>query len=106
MDEFVLKNLLEEAFEAGYKSPLDMKSQIVTQILNKWKNSEDHYKIYTVADLKKFPEGTIFQHLVLGRCWIIEHKGNKQMQFADGKKVHFTQDGEPWDRPMRLMHTS
>jgi hypothetical protein len=102
-----LKKLLGEAFDQGYENSQEFKEQCIEEILAGYKDrQEEQYRIFKVAELKGMPEGTIFHHSTRGRCWIIGlPDGTKQMQFEKGQKLNLTNDNEPWDRPMRLLHT-
>lgn len=103
-----LKNLLGEAFELGYQNSAELKNQLLEELMLRAETEvslEDKYKIYKVEELRNQPVGAVFQHMTRGRGWIIQkHDGSKWMEFQKGSVVGFNQDGDPWDRPMRLLH--
>jgi hypothetical protein len=63
------------------------------------------YRIYTVAELKSFPEGTKFCHSTFGDCIIISDKGKMRIEFKD-KKIPYAllcYDDYPWSEPMKKL---
>jgi hypothetical protein len=102
-----LKQLLSEAFDSGYENSQEFKEQCIEEILSSHQTKqEEQYRIFKVAELKKMPQGTVFHHSTRGRCYIVTRPdGSKEMQFDRGQKLSIINDTEPWDRPMRLLHS-
>ena len=100
-----LKKLLERAFDAGYESSGDLKAEVVEEIVADWqRQSQEKYRVYSVEELKRMPNGAIFRHATKGRGWIATNGSGKHMHFQTGETVMFTQTGDPWDKPMQLLH--
>jgi hypothetical protein len=103
-----LTALVNEAFDRGLHACADLKQQEIEDLFVKYqiKENED-FRIWKVADLKKMPEGSLFHHLIRGRCWIVARaNGTKFMQFDKGQVIDFNTDSDPWDKPIRLIHSS
>ena len=104
-----LKQLLSDAFDLGYMNSNEFKHELIEELLGKLQTTkaEEAFRIYKCAELRNLPEGTLFQHSTRGRCWIIVRQdGSKAVQFQKGgMSVGLVQDNEPWDRPMKLMHS-
>ena len=104
-----LKQLLGEAFDAGYESSFEFRDQCIEDILAGHQQScqEEQYRIYKAAELRNMPAGSIFHHSVRGRCWIVESaKYLKQMRFerSTPARISLVTDGDPWNSPMKLLH--
>ena len=96
-----LSELVSEAFDCGYRCCYDLKSDQLDEILKDFCLAEG-WRIWSVADIKELPEGTIFQHILKGRCWlVIGRNGEKYAQFEDGQSVRLNSDSHPWDKPMK-----
>lgn len=97
--------LINEAYERGLTGCADLKKQDIDEIIGKvCLKREDNYRIWTVAELKKMPSGSIFHHMVRGRCYIdTKSNGIKFMQFDRGQITDFNSDNDPWDKPMKLI---
>jgi hypothetical protein len=103
-----LRDLLSEAFDAGYENSQEFKGDCIDEILARHHaRQEEQYRVFKVAELRKLPEGTIFHHSTRGRCWLeADSAGGKYMMFANkGQKLALINDTEPWDRPMKLLHS-
>jgi hypothetical protein len=101
-----LTDLVNEVYERGRSGCADLRQQEIEEAFQKFqiRNDED-YKTWTVEKLRTLPRGTIFQHLIRGRCFIAEKAdGMKFMQFDKGQALNFNSDQDPWDKPMRLIH--
>jgi hypothetical protein len=106
-----IRQLMGEAFKAGNVNCCDSEEECVNEILAKHGNDgsepivEEESRIYASGELKQFPEGTRFQHSVLGECTVAQRKDTKYMAFADiGLGVAgFKSDGYPWDQPMKRL---
>ena len=99
----LLKKMLNEAFDAGYSNSAELKTQLIDEILQSV-NQEETERVYTVEELRKMPEGAIFQHQCRGRCWIINKRGKKVMCFETGETMEFNMNNDPWNIPMKLLH--
>jgi len=64
-------------------------------------------RVWTVAELKKLPVGTIFHHSYLGPCWIAATASNKKyMMFAARSgysSATFDVYDSMWRYPMQLI---
>ena len=104
-----LKQVLGEAFDLGYQSCNEFKNELIGELLVKMQTVkvEEAYRIYKCDELRNMPEGTLFQHSSRGRCWVIVRQdGSKAIQFQKGGvAIGLIKDNEPWDRPMKLMHS-
>jgi hypothetical protein len=102
-----LTALVSEAFDLGVQGCADLKSQEIQDLFAKYKIQEnDEFRVWTAEELKKMPEGTIFTHLLRGRCFIQSRaNGSKFMQFAKGQAIDFNSNLDPWDKPMKLVST-
>lgn len=101
-----LTRLLGEAYDEGYKGCFDLKGQSVEEVLRRFDvRDTDEFRVWGVEELKQMPEGTIFQHIGRGRCWICKRsKGARFMQFERGTPIELVSNTDPWDKPMRLIH--
>ncbi len=101
-----LRTLLGEAFDTGYQNSAELKDQLLDEILLRWQSQkEEQYRVFKVEELRQMPVGAVFHHTTRGRGWIISKAdGSKHMQFEKGQVVGFSQNADPWDRPMRLLH--
>ena len=99
--------LVNEAFDRGVQGCADLKRQELDDLFLKYQVREtDDFRVWKADELKKMPEGSIFQHLLRGRCWVVARaNGSKFMQFAKGQAMDFNSDQDPWDKPMRLIHS-
>lgn len=106
-----LKQLLGDAFDLGYHNSNEFKHDLIEELLGRLDRlqtvkTEEAYRIFKCEELKAMPEGTIFQHTTRGRCWVIVRPdGSKAVQFQKGGIVGLISDNEPWDRPMKLLHS-
>jgi len=102
-----LNALVNEAFDRGMCGCSDLKSQDIDELFQKYQVREtEDFKVWRTSELKEMPEGTIFQHLLRGRCWIVcRANGTKFMQFDRGQALDFNSDLDPWDKPMRLIYS-
>jgi hypothetical protein len=108
-----LRLLLQGAFDLGYNNSSEFRAELIEELLaGFWKNQEtkskvEEYKVYSSNELQKMPEGTIFQHPEMGRGWIVVRPGTreKSMHFQKGGIVAIINNQEPWDKPMKLLHT-
>jgi len=112
-----LRELLEQAYEAGYHGCLDLKGEYVDEAIQKILdgrievsavNPNDGWRIYKINELIKEPIGTIFEHSRLGKCWIDQNEDNpkdKRVVFANGEIKYLQADTNPWDEPMRLLQS-
>jgi hypothetical protein len=103
----LLKKALGEAFDLGYSNSNEFKNDLIDELLSQLrKTPSEEYRVYKCAELKKMPEGTIFNHVTRGRCWIVNRSdGTKAMKFQKGDVIGLLNDNEPWDRPMKLLHS-
>jgi len=110
----ILKQLLREAFDLGYNNSQEFRSELIEELLVEFAKKQENkvkpeeYRVYTCEELRKMPEGTIFQHSERGRGWIVVRpgtKGEKAMRFDKGEIVSIVNNQVPWDRPMKLLHT-
>lgn len=102
-----LKSLVSEAFECGLHGCADLKQQQIDDLFAKYgvKNT-DEFRVWSVNELQKVPTGSIFQHLIRGRCCVMERANRTRfMQFDKGQAIDFNSDTDPWDKPMRLIYT-
>lgn len=115
-----LRKIIDEAYEAGLVGCREFKQQDLEGIISKHQADKDNvdYRIWSCAELKKMPTGSVFQHLQRGRCWIVQRaNGSTYMQFekgswqSDGKNgpsgpgIDFNSDNSPWDKPMKLLYS-
>ena len=103
------RRLLAEAFDLGYYNSNEFREQLIEDLLAKSEDTGlDEFRIYKCSELKQLPEGTVFNHSTRGRCWIIKHSSSimKAMQFQSGEVIAFTADMDPWNVPMKLLHSS
>ncbi len=112
-----LKTLLGEAFDLGYQQSAEFKDDLIQELMTKvpTKSKDNTFKVYTVTELREFPEGTLFEHKTRGRCWVVLRQKEKAIQFQKGGQVvslpekgqivGLISDGEPWDKPMKLLHS-
>jgi hypothetical protein len=107
-----LRQLLKDAFDLGYNNSSEFRVELIEELLSSfWKNQEakaktEEYRVYSYEELQKMPEGTIFQHSDRGRGWIVVKSGSeRRMQFQKGGLVAIINNQEPWDKPMKLLHT-
>lgn len=108
-----LRQILKEAFDLGYNNSSEFRAELIEELLSGfWKKQEakskaEDYRVYSSDELQKMPEGTIFQHPDKGRGWIIVRPGTreKSMHFQKGGVVAIINNQEPWDKPMKLLHT-
>jgi len=106
-----LKQLLGEAFDLGYYNSNEFKNELIDELVGKMQaeavKTEEAYRVWKCDELRSMPEGTIFNHFTRGRCWVIVRTdGEKAIQFQKGGVVGLIKDNEPWDRPMKLLHSS
>lgn len=99
--------LVNDAFDRGMTGCSDLKKQDIDDLCAKYNIKDtDDYRVWRAAELREMPDGSIFQHLLNGRCWVVSRaNGTKFMQFDRGQAVDFSCDGHPWDKPMRLIHS-
>lgn len=102
-----LTALVNEAFERGMSGCSDLKQQDIEELFGKYQIREtEDFRVWSVDELRKMPEGTIFQHLLKGRCWIVSRaNGTRFMQFDRGQAIDFNTNIDPWDKPMRLIYS-
>ena len=102
-----LSSLVSEAFDRGVQGCADLKQQELDDLFQKFQVREkEDFRVWRAEELRKMPEGTIFQHLTRGRCFMkTRANGTKFMQFDKGQAMDFNSDQEPWDKPMRLLHS-
>ena len=100
-----LVKILGEVFDSGYKGCYELKSQSISDICRKYQVRDvEEFKVWTVAELREMPDGTIFHHINRGRCWIASrHDKKKIAQFQSGGPISLSSDIDPWDQPMRLI---
>jgi hypothetical protein len=101
-----LVQMLKDAYDEGRCSSLDMRNQIIEEIVDKHKVSTiQDFRVYSVEEMRNFPAGSKFCHSVLGNCEIIQQKGlrNCIMKFENGITHAFSVNGFPWDMPMIYM---
>jgi len=100
-----LRKMLYEAFDFGYNNSSEMKEQVVADLIKKYNlDKQEDFLIYNITDLQRMPLGTIFEHSTRGRCWIVNKDGRRAMQF-DSEVLEFNNEGDPWDKPMKLLHS-
>jgi len=99
INETTLRELLAKAFEAGYEGSLDLKDSYVEETIRSLSNPG--WRVYTVAELRGMPHGTIFTHQTKGRG-IVQANGFSlgSMLFDNGEVFTFIQDSKPWTEPM------
>jgi len=93
------------AYVTGQSCTLDMKDQIVEEIINDGKlGAFRELRVFSIEELKLFPAGTVFHHSLLGRGEVITKKGVRQpfIKFDNGVTHAFSADAFPWDLPMLL----
>lgn len=96
--------LVEEALERGYAGCQDLKQQEIVELFEKHDIKESiSFRIWTVEELRKLPDGTVFDHLNRGRCWVMSKTSEKCMMFTNGTSESFYSNTDPWDKPMKLM---
>ncbi len=106
-----LKFWLGQAFDSGYQNSQDLRDQIIDDLMvdvikDQTPKADEGYRIYKVAELKKMPAGTVFHHSIRGRCYLFpKSDGTNCMQFEQGQASGLTSDADPWDHPMKLLHT-
>jgi hypothetical protein len=102
-----LTALVNEAFERGLRGCADLKQQDMEELFQKFQVREiEDVKVWKISELKEMPEGSIFHHLIRGRCWIVERSnGSKFMQFDKGQAIEFASESDPWDKPMKLIYS-
>jgi len=103
-----LTALVNEAYKCGLNGCADLQAQEVDELLKKYHvNNSDDFRVWDVKTLQSMPKGTVFAHILHGRCWINERaNGTKYMQFNErGRIIDFNSDGDPWDKPMKLIHS-
>lgn len=102
-----LTSLVAEAYERGLSGCADLKQQEIDELFQKFQVREtDDFRIWSSKELQKMPEGSIFHHLLRGRCLIVSRaNGTKFMQFDKGQAMEFNSDQDPWDKPMRLVYS-
>lgn len=107
-----IKVLLGKAFDAGYSNSAELKDQIIEELIQQWNEMgaqvQDAYRIFKVEELRQLPVGAVVHHLSRGRGFVMaKPDGTKCMQFEkEGSPVRFTNNGDPWDRPMKLLHAT
>lgn len=102
-----LTTIVNEAFECGLRGCAELKQQDLEELFQKFKIREiEDIRVWNIVELKKMPEGSIFNHLIRGRCWIVERaNGSKFMQFEKGQAIEFISQTDPWDKPMKLIYS-
>lgn len=99
-----LRELIIEAYDAGYHGCLDFKEEYADEVFESVFNEPEigQWRVYKIKELIAMPEGTKFTHKRLGDCCI---KGSslksKCMIFTAGASPkYFAEDSYPWDEPM------
>ncbi len=116
-----LQEILSEAFDSGYKTFAwsgegSTRDEMVASILDRYQIKEADDKpppkddgterLYTTAELREMPVGTVFLHSQLGKCRIRKRNTEKYMVF-DNAGLHpagFAVDGFPWEMPMKKLN--
>lgn len=101
-----IKGLMGQIFDKSYFSPNELKSVIVEESIADFIMRETNSsRVYTVVELQAMPMGTMFEHSLRGRCWIsAKSDGKKCVHFQSGGTMNILQDGDPWNKPMRILY--
>jgi hypothetical protein len=59
-------------------------------------------RVYKLSELVLMPEGTLFHHAPLGRCWIKHNEGKTIMVFETGEEAVINKE-YPFNKPMKLL---
>ena len=98
--------ILGEVFDKAYDSPREMKKSILDEICEKYNlnSQEEEFKIWNVEDIKKCPEGSIFEHCDLGRFIVSRRKnGSFYVVFSSGGRSNINSNLSPWDKKIKLI---
>ena len=105
-----LKQIISDAYAAGYGGSLDMSESYVQEITTMLLatpeqplSKNEGWKIFKHKELRDVPVGTIFEHSSRGKGWIESNSTEKYMRFHNGEICHFYSDESPWDEPMRII---
>lgn len=105
-----LKQVISDAYVAGYGSSLELKDCYVDELIaslldapDSAPSANDGWKIYKVRELRELKPGTILEHFTRGKGWIETQGVEKWLKFENGEVSHFFQDASPWDEPMRVL---
>ncbi len=102
-----IKSLMAAVFDRAYFASPDVKDSIIAEALDGFIEKETNAaKVYTVAELQAMPVGTMFEHSVRGRCWVVaKTDGTKCVRFQSGGTINLLLNGDPWNKPMRVLYT-
>lgn len=102
-----LTALVNEAYDCGNRGCADLKAQEIEELFGRYniRRTED-FRVWKAEELRNMPVGSIFQHILRGRCFITARaNGQKYMQFDKGQVMDFNSDQDPWDKPMHLIYS-
>ena len=99
--------LVSEAFDRGAYGCADLKQQEIDDLFKKFHVQEsDEFRVWKIEELRNMPQGSIFQHMIRGRCVLkARANGTKFMQFDKGQTMDFNSNQDPWDKPMHLIYS-
>lgn len=106
-----LKQLIENAYEAGYTGSLELAESYVedtiSSIVNDTPSSpnlNDGWRKYSLSELVSLPVGTIIEHYNKGKGWVDQiERSYRGVRFENGTYSIFKCEGDPWTDPMRII---
>lgn len=98
-----LVRLVGAAFDKGYEGSFEEREATIRELLHSFGLHGQEFRVWSLAELQKMAEGSIFEHIQSGRCWLVNGRTGKYMRFQTGLGV-VLEHGGPWQYPMRLIY--
>lgn len=102
-----LKQIIESAYEAGYRNCLDEKTSYAEEVISallaapEELSKNDGWKVWLVKELRSVAIGMMFEHASRGLGWIEGNSIGRYMRWRDGTISQFYSDDVPWKESMR-----
>lgn len=107
-----LKQIIADAYAAGYSGSLDLKEAYVDETIQEILSADqpatknEGWRVFKINELRTIPVGTIYDHESLGKGWTENNGTETYMRFHTGEIYHFYTNENPWDQPMRIVGTT